>query len=416
MRPWWVEEDKRAATAIDGQKYRRFDANADVFGSMRSYVGDKKLKELNKHSREHRRKLFEADIAGFRIQDRALSRAARALWNSPWYFRGFRQQETESVEVKSSELSPRPKWEGEPTEAAALVKQAARYLGAASVGIAKLDRRHIYSKDHGKDGGIDILLPVEEPYEVKGVKRVIPEKCEYAVALSVQMSMDTLKCVPTGISDAGTHLGYSRVAFLIGSLAEFIRGLGYMAIPALNDLGASIPIAIYAGLGELARTNRLITPEYGPAVRLAKVLTDLPMKTDKPIRFGVREFCGACKRCAESCPAQSLSVKDEPDFEIKGEWNNPGHEGWFEDSPKCFQYWKESTTSCSNCIVVCPWNKKDKTLVHSVIKASSSTFHGLGGALASLDETFGYGKPADPREWWTLNLPEYGIDTKQGKG
>ena len=257
---------------------------------------------------------------------------------------------------------------------------------------------------------------MDEPYEIKGVKRVIPEKCEFAIALSVQMSMDTLKCVPTGISDAGTYLGYSRAAFLIGSLAEFIRGLGYTALPALNDLGPSIPIAIEAGLGELARTNRLITPEHGPAVRLAKVFTDLPMKTDKPIRFGVREFCGICKRCAESCPAQSLSFRDEPDFEIKGEWNNPGHEGWFEDSPKCYQYWKESTTSCSTCLVVCPWNKKDKTLFHSIIKASSSTFPALGGIFTSMDEVFGYGQSSDPEEWWTLDLPEYGIDTKQGKG
>jgi len=32
-----------------------------------------------------------------------------------------------------------------------------------------------------------------------------------------------------------------------------------------------------------------------------------------------------------------------------------------------------------------------------------------------MDKAFGYGIRKNPKKWWTLNLPEYGIDTTQGK-
>lgn len=211
-------------------------------------------------------------------------------------------------------------------------------------------------------------------------------------------------------------MGYSRAEFLVAGLAEFIRGLGYTAIPSVNDLGSSVAIALDAGLGELGRTNRLISPEYGPMVRLAKVLTDLPLATDKPIDLGLQEFCQACKRCAEVCPAECLSYKDEPDFEVRGAWNNPGHQGWFEDAPKCLAYWRESTSGCSICIAVCPWSKKDKTMIHEMVKSTSARMPFLAGFFTSMDEAFGYGRQKRSDKWWKLNLPEYGIDTTQGKG
>ena len=35
----------------------------------------------------------------------------------------------------------------------------------------------------------------------------------------------------------------------------------------------------------------LITPEFGPRVRIAKIFTDFPLSPDQPILFGVRSFC-----------------------------------------------------------------------------------------------------------------------------
>ncbi len=72
-----------------------------------------------------------------------------------------------------------------------------------------------------------------------------------------------------------------------------------------NDTALSIPQAVDAGLGELGRNGLLITPDRGPCVRICKVFADMPLAPDRPVRFGVSEFCRSCARCADACQARS---------------------------------------------------------------------------------------------------------------
>lgn len=58
-----------------------------------------------------------------------------------------------------------------------------------------------------------------------------------------------------------------------------------------------------AGLGWIGKNCLLITPEYGPRVRLATVLTDAPLEAGKPIPDG----CGECRRCVEACPVNAIT-------------------------------------------------------------------------------------------------------------
>ncbi|MFQ5880264.1 MAG: reductive dehalogenase, partial [Dehalococcoidia bacterium] len=250
---------------------------------------------------------------------------------------------------------------------------------------------------------------VDEPYE-DDYKRVIPEKCQWVVVMSLQMSRETLRRAPMVTGAQATMGAYSRMDYLVGATAEFIRGLGYVAIPSVNDTAAIIPFAIQAGLGELARTNRLVTPEYGPVVRLCKIFTDLPLATDKPIEFGVWEFCKKCMKCAEACPPKALSFDPEPSFNTRGPWNNPGHQGWFEDSVKCYTYWQAGPgTNCTICFAVCPFSKP-KGILHSFVKTSIAKAPMLDKLFIVGDDIIGYGKQKDPEEWWNLDLDEYGID------
>ena len=230
------------------------------------------------------------------------------------------------------------------------------------------------------------------------------------------MSLDAIQTAPSCIAGSASTTAYSRANYLVATIAEFIRGIGYTAIPSVNELGSSVAFAVDAGLGELGRTNRLISPVYGPNVRLAKILTDLQMKPDKPIKFGLKEFCKVCKRCAVECPSGALSMEDEPDFKIKGPWSNQGHEAWFEDATKCFEQWMEVGTDCGICLAVCPWSKKDKTMIHEIVKASSAKMPFLSGLFNEMDKVFGYGNFRDPYEWWEMEQPEFGIDTALGKG
>jgi reductive dehalogenase len=246
----------------------------------------------------------------------------------------------------------------------------------------------------------DIVFEDVEVPAVTGTQFVIPMKMKWAVTIAIPMDLDLLSRAPTALGDAASALGYSHSVFVVASLAEFIRGLGYQAIPMVNDTAQSIPFAIDAGIGELSRLNKLVTPEFGPAVRLCKVFTDLPMACDKPVDFGLVDFCRHCKKCAEACPSRALSFDDEPSFKIVGPWNNPGHKTWFEDSYKCFQYWQKSNSACAICLTSCPYSKGDQAWIHEGVKAAASTVPVADAAFRAMDDAFGYGKQRAPEDWW----------------
>jgi epoxyqueuosine reductase QueG len=61
-------------------------------------------------------------------------------------------------------------------------------------------------------------------------------------------------------------------------------------------------VARMAGLGWQGKSLLLVTPEYGPRVRLATILTDAPLTAGSPI--GNR--CGKCRLCRDACPAHAI--------------------------------------------------------------------------------------------------------------
>jgi len=212
------------------------------------------------------------------------------------------------------------------------VKQAAMLFGASLVGVCKLNRDWVYAD-------VDV-----------------PEKFENVIVMAVEMDADGIATSPTVLAAAATGVGYSKMAFMLAGVGEFVRNLGYEAIQCGNDTALSIPLAIDAGLGELGRNGLLITPQYGPRVRLCKILTDLPLEPDKPIEFGVKEFCKKCKLCAENCEVDAISMDDEPSFEVVCRSNNPGALKWYVDVERCYLYWCKNGTDCSTCIKICPYN------------------------------------------------------------
>ncbi len=404
-RPWWAREVDEPVLKIDDQNYHRFDQHQNVLNAYRKYVSEEQRLKVRERKEAFRKEIETGDVPGYRREDRALMAAGWTLRGTGSLNKGLRLWVRPSRRGRSRPIPE--KWKTTPQHAAKAIKRAARFYGAADAGIALIDRRHLYSRSYG----VDIVFEdVDQPYDVKGEKAVIPNKVKYAIAIVARMSPELAARAPSQLCDATTSLNYSRLEFTVGLLAEFIRNLGYIAIPSVNCLGPSIPFAVDAGLGEVGRTNRFISPVFGPAVQLGKVLTDMPMAPDKPIHFGLKEFCMVCGRCAETCPSKALSFDKEPDFKIKGEWNNPGHQTWFEDSVKCFEFWEESNSYCSTCIMVCPWAKQDKTEIHEIVKASSANFPFMDGFFTSMDKAFGYGQQKDPDKWWDLDLNEHGID------
>ena len=217
------------------------------------------------------------------------------------------------------------------------VKETARMFGADLVGITKIDERWIYS--HNRSGD----------------RVEIPAGYTHAIVMAVAMDQEGISTSPAYASAAATGVGYSRMAFAIASMAQFIRNLRYNAIPMGNDTALSVPLAIDAGLGQLGRNGLLVTPELGPCVRLCKVFTDLPLEPDRPKDFGLSDFCRSCTRCSDACEGEAISTSREPSFETVCPSNRPGIERWAVNADRCYDFWIQNTAACSNCIAACPF-------------------------------------------------------------
>ena len=226
----------------------------------------------------------------------------------------------------------------------------------------------------------------------------IPLEYKYAIVIAIEMDYEAIKSSPAQPAAATTGFGYSKMAFIAGLLAQFIRGLGYKAIPCGNDTACSIPLAIDAGLGELSRIGLLITPEFGPRVRLCKVFTDLPLVPDKPIEFGVWDLCLKCEKCAKHCPSRSIMF-GEPTREINNISNREGLLRWPVNGEKCLAFWAASGADCSNCIRSCPFNKPPGWM-HSAIRWGVKNTRWLDSLFVKGDDLLGYGKQADPGHYW----------------
>ena len=369
-------KDVKTVSSIDelyeiDASYTRFDQKYEMFARScwDESLTYKSVRDIIKYIG----KCVAENLPGFTLRDYALMQGSWAVTNASEFETGNMgllswkplsfERNPSSVQLfkmwreKNNDQSL-GKFHGSPEELSLIVKKAAKTYGADLVGICELDHRWVYSHHLVRPNNAHkkiVFRDVDEPEETDE-EFIIPSDINRAVVMGIEMDIDLLRRSPSPLCDAATGLGYSKMVFLAASLAEFIRGLGYKAIPCANDTALSIPLAISAGLGQVGRSGLLITPEFGPAVRICKVLTNMPLEIDRPIDFGVTEFCEKCKRCAESCPTQAISF-GERTKERRTISNNPGVLKWPIDPEACLEAWKEIGVSCSNCIAVCPFNK-----------------------------------------------------------
>lgn len=408
-RAWWVKSVDKPTLGETNADFRRFSGD-NMFRiyrplkTQRDGNGSFEAEEAAKAKRTA--KWIQDGKPGFSLRDHQLSAGAWTVMHSTKPGEGLLSW-TRLTAPTPKELGV-PPYTASPEEAARTVKAAARYYGAGIAGIAPMNELYIDLKQQGKQP-VDISIEDIDVPSVTPKKFVIPRKMKWVVAIAIPMDLELLSRSPTSMGDAATALGYSHSVFVVASLAEFIRGLGYEAIPSVNDTALSIPFAVEAGLGELSRLNKMVSPEFGAAIRLCKVFTDLPMAYDKPVDCGIVEFCKRCKKCAEACPSRALSFDDEPSFKVRGPWNNPGHKAWFEDSYKCFQYWQYVDNGCGACVASCPFTKAADGWLHDAVRSTVATTPAADHFFRAMDDAFGYGKqPSDPERWWTQTRPAPG--------
>lgn len=212
---------------------------------------------------------------------------------------------------------------------------------------------------------------------------------------------------PSALAGAATGLGYSHDVITLLLISQYIRNIGYEAVPTLNDTALAIPYAIKAGLGEYGRHGLVITPEYGPNVRFGKIFTNMPLQADTPMRFGVEEMCNICQACSTACPSQAIT-HDEPSAELHNISNIAGITKWTTDAEACFGYWAKINSDCSVCIRVCPYTRDyDSFRDRLWARLAGGRFRKLA---LKWDQRSGRGERVSPKNWWELDPSETSVE------
>jgi ferredoxin len=269
-----------------------------------------------------------------------------------------------------------------PGEMTAYLKGLARFFGALDVSITELKPYHVYSnigRGPGRWG---------DPIHLAHSR---------AIAFTVEMSHPMIGANPAPLGVMESAKQYVEAARVAVPLAAAIRCLGYDARAHIDGSYQVICplVACDAGLGEIGRMGLLMTPGYGPRVRLGVVTTDLPLIPDgrKPAP-SVIDFCNICKKCADNCPSKAIPFDDRQEID--------GALRWKLDANACFRYWNVIGTDCGICMKVCPYSHP-YTAYHNLTRWGIARSGFFRRVALRLDDLF-YGVEPAPRTppTWTL--------------
>lgn len=106
------------------------------------------------------------------------------------------------------------------------------------------------------------------------------------------------------------NLELDRIAFHV---AKYLQGEGHRAlqVPAsppydlernMGDLSHR-HAAQLAGIGVFGKNSLLLSPEFGPRIRLTSVITDAALEPSTPLDV---DLCGDCDICLHACPVDAF--------------------------------------------------------------------------------------------------------------
>lgn len=145
---------------------------------------------------------------------------------------------------------------------------------------------------------------------------------------------------------------YQTVQELLGSWGYHHRRIpSTTRVDELPDPGEELPqktLATLSGLGWVGKSSLLISPRFGPRIRLGTLLTDMPLENDTPV---VLSRCEDYQACVDACPVGA----------IKGKlWSQTTPRSELLNLSRCYDYlWRAKSTlgrrqTCGICLKVCP--------------------------------------------------------------
>ncbi|MCY4360655.1 MAG: 2Fe-2S iron-sulfur cluster-binding protein [Gammaproteobacteria bacterium] len=258
------------------------------------------------------------------------------------------------------------------------VKAALYFLGADAVGISRCPDWVYYSHDA-------IGEPIT-PYHENAVNVIIDQGHETMEGASGD---DWIAC-------AQSMRAYLRFSVLGGVIGEQIRNLGYSARvhTVMDGEVLQPPLLLLSGLGEVSRIGEVIlNPYLGPRLKTGVITTNMPLTHDKPVDFGLQNFCNNCNKCARECPSGAITAGPKLMFN--------GYETWKSDSQKCATYRlsQPGGAMCGRCMKTCPWNLEG-LFAEAPFRWLASNVPAAAKRLAALDDKLGNGSVNPVKKWW----------------
>lgn len=317
------------------------------------------------------------------------------------------------------------KWNESPEENLTTARSALHFFGTPNVGAMEVNE----NMKKLLNDGTTVFDDSDAGWKDDDGIFHIPNKCRWIIVWTTkQNAVQTTFGLVDDPNDAKKYkemawLGqssvgqaYSHAYQIRHSFTGFLNCLGYQALkPPAN---ATVPFAVFTGLGEQGRNTNLCGTNHGLGIRYTDyAFTDFPVAPTKPIDAGILEFCKACKRCAEVCPSESIMMDDEPTWEALDPGNHPGYKGWRMNWTSCIDF--GSPVLCVNCQGVCPLNHVDESSIHTFVRAALANTDVFNGFFANMDKMFGYGKPRGDEalvDWWNRDLSKWKYDSLLGFG
>jgi reductive dehalogenase len=383
-------EGDRAAGIQTTERFCRFPQRDDMFNRA-FWDDDVHRPEMMEFFESYRVAPVFRRADGFTQKDFALRNAAWAVsdeFSSRGESEGIREGFNALLQPTAEPATTQVDVD-DPDAMAAEIKRVAKLFGAGIVGIAPFDQRWTYA-----------TRADSKTFEAR--ETGLPGGMTSVIVLGHEMDIDMVATYPSAIAGAATGNAYSEEVSTVTRLSQYIRNLGWQAAGSMNDTALVIPYALQAGLGEYARNQLVITPEFGPRVRFSKIFTDLPLAHDGPRMLGVRSFCDICTRCINACPVKALP-SGSPTEKQPNRSAIRGVVKWTSDAEKCFSFWTDLRSDCAICLRVCPWNRDFGKWPNRVWRWLAGTR--VRHLLIWLENITGRGKRQRSARWWTRGIP-----------
>lgn len=189
------------------------------------------------------------------------------------------------------------------------------------------------------------------------------------ISMAVQIYLPMLATTPSVVYSELYNTTNRYLDEAAYRLANVLNSMGYRAHFFPRDCYGDISVLVkkpeaafsqvfagkYAGLGTIGMNHTLLTPEYGPRIRLVSVITDAVVPPDPLIE---KELCIRCRRCVAACPTRAFTP-------------HPGRIIADMDKHRCALYHQQLKNDfcypCGRCIAVCPvgadWKRYGKDAV-----------------------------------------------------